>query len=106
MPWQNTIQVMDSNRDAHDVNGWIVQMPKIRFTISLDVNPHPQRMYLNFDTSITGEKSDVNFHTSLTKHDPSCGYFACFDTDWVFPNMLGKVIEAVSSQASTTLKNP
>lgn len=93
MPWHTTIEVMDSNRDQHDVNGWVIQMPKVRFTVSLDENPHPQRMYISFSKGVTSESQDVLFHTSLTQHSSSCGDFACFDSDWVFPNMFDHVIK-------------
>jgi len=98
VPWQKTIEVLDSDRDTHDVNGWVIQMPNVRFTVSLDDNPHPQRMYMNFKKGVTDEPTDVTFRTSLTQYSSDCGDYACFDTDWVFPGMFDDLLKLVAEQ--------
>lgn len=97
MPWTKTIEVMAPQRDKCNVNGWVIQMPKVRFTVSLDNNFHPQRMYLKFDSAVISEESDLSIHTSLTQHGSDSGSFACFESDWVFAGMFDQILNAAAS---------
>lgn len=96
MPWPKVIEVLDPSRDSDPVNGWVIQLPKIRLFVSLDEKFHPQRMYYSFSPCTNDKNEEVRIHTSLTQHGNDRGSFSCFESDWVFPNMFPSLSKILS----------
>jgi hypothetical protein len=65
IPYRARFRPLDTSRDIHSVNGWILQFPNIHIAVSLDKRPHPGRMFYEFDPNLTGGQNSIRASTSL-----------------------------------------
>jgi len=69
MPCRERLHPVDQRRDAHNINGWRLQLPNILITVSLDKRPHPWRTFWVIDPSLSGQANGCRVSTSLLTVD-------------------------------------
>ena len=80
VPFRKRLRPLDKNRDSQNINGWILQLPNISITVSLDKRPHPHSMFYNLDSSLTGQKENILASTSLGENANKFRFFS-LETD-------------------------
>ena len=80
LPFKQKINPINIQRDCNSVNGWVVEFPNIRMSVSLDKREHPNRTYYNLSTELTKKSKNILASSSLLSKEH--GYrFMCLETE-------------------------
>lgn len=80
MPARQRLRPWDENMDSQNINGWILQLPNISITVSLDKRPHPHSIFYKLSTSLTEKNENLLVSTSLRDVEENFNLLA-FETD-------------------------
>ena len=80
VPVRKRLRPLDKTRDFQNINGWIMQLPNISITVSLDKRTHPHSMFNKLDSSLTGQNVNILASTSLGENAKDFRLFA-LETD-------------------------